>query len=260
MNNNVKIDFKLYNAPQSTCSQRVRFALNIKRIEFEEVLLDLFSGDQLKPEYLKINPNGVVPALDHNGKIILDSAVILEYLEDIYPKNLPLRPADPVKVAEMRTMMRFIDEVPTPAIRIPSYNLAFLPHFQSMSKEEFQELANSKPLRREFLLKMGQKGFSEADMNEALSRLKRGVQRMDTWIDQSGGPWFQGSDISYADIAVMPVIIRLDDINLSYFWDEFPRVSKWLELIQSMDVYKVTFYYGSLLTQKYPHLDKKHKK
>ena len=170
-----------------------------------------------------------------------------------------MRPADPVKAAEMRTMMRFIDEVPTPAIRIPSYNLAFLPHFQSMSEEEFHELAESKPLRREFLLKMGQNGFSEADMNEALSRLKRGVQRMDNWIEQSGGPWFQGSNISYADIAVMPVIVRLDDINLSYFWDEFPRVSKWLELIQSLDAYKVTFYYGSLLTQKYPHLDKKYK-
>ena len=58
---------------------------------------DLFSGDQLKPEYLNINPNGVVPALDHNGKIILDSAVILEYLEDICPKIFPMRSADSVK-------------------------------------------------------------------------------------------------------------------------------------------------------------------
>ena len=48
-------------------------------------ILDLFSGDQLKPEYLKINPNGVVPAIDHDGKIIIDSSVIIEYLEDIDP-------------------------------------------------------------------------------------------------------------------------------------------------------------------------------
>ena len=48
--------------------------------------------------------------------------------------------------------------VPTPAIRVPSYNLAFLPHFQSMSEEAFQALADSKPLRREFLLKMGRAG------------------------------------------------------------------------------------------------------
>jgi glutathione S-transferase len=250
------IDFTLYNAPQSTCSQRVRFVMHIKELPFTEILLDLFSGDQLKPEYLSINPNGVVPALVHNTKTILDSAVILEYLEDICPKINPMRSADPVIAAEMRTMMRFIDEVPTPAIRIPSYNLAFLPHFQAMSKEEFEALADSKPLRREFLLKMGQTGFSEADMNEALSRLQRAVLRMDEWIEQHGGSWLQGNQISYADIAVMPVIVRMQDINLSYYWDNLPKVAKWLEKIHEHAAFSKTFYHGSLLTEKYPHLSK----
>jgi glutathione S-transferase len=49
-------------APQSTCSQRVRFVLNAKGLAFEEHKLDLFSGDQLKPDYLKLNPNGLVPS------------------------------------------------------------------------------------------------------------------------------------------------------------------------------------------------------
>ena len=53
--------FMLYNAPQSTCSQRVRFVLNAKGQPFEETKLDLLAGDQLKPEYLALNPNGVVP-------------------------------------------------------------------------------------------------------------------------------------------------------------------------------------------------------
>ena len=70
----------LYNAPQSTCSQRVRFTLHEKGLAFSEIKLDLFSGDQLRPEYLKINPNGVVPSLVHDGRVIIDSAVILEYL------------------------------------------------------------------------------------------------------------------------------------------------------------------------------------
>jgi glutathione S-transferase len=77
--------FILYNAPQSTCSQRVRFVLNAKQISFEQKLLDLFSGDQLKPDYLAINPNAVVPALLHNDRIILDSAVIIEYLDGVAP-------------------------------------------------------------------------------------------------------------------------------------------------------------------------------
>ncbi|MEX0591220.1 MAG: glutathione S-transferase N-terminal domain-containing protein, partial [Xanthobacteraceae bacterium] len=77
--------FTLYNAPQSTCSQRVRFVLNAKSLPFEEVKLELLEGDQLKPDYLKLNPNGVVPTLVHDGAVVIDSAVIMEYLEEIEP-------------------------------------------------------------------------------------------------------------------------------------------------------------------------------
>ena len=66
------MSFMLYNAPQSTCSQRVRFVLNAKQLAFAETKLDLLEGDQLKPEYLKINPNGVVPMLDHDGDIVIE--------------------------------------------------------------------------------------------------------------------------------------------------------------------------------------------
>ena len=77
--------FKLYNAPQSTCSQRVRFVLNAKGLAFNEIKLNLLEGDQLKPDYLKLNPNGVVPTLDHDGAIVIDSTVITEYLDEVEP-------------------------------------------------------------------------------------------------------------------------------------------------------------------------------
>jgi len=79
------MSFRLYNAPQSTCSQRVRFVFNAKKLPFDEVKLNLLEGDQLKPEYLRLNPNGVVPTLDHDGAIIIDSTVIIEYLDEIEP-------------------------------------------------------------------------------------------------------------------------------------------------------------------------------
>ena len=68
--------FTLYNAPQSTCSQRVRFVLNAKGLPFTEIKLNLLEGDQLKPDYLAKNPNGVVPTLDHDSAIVIDSTVI----------------------------------------------------------------------------------------------------------------------------------------------------------------------------------------
>ena len=180
--------FRLYNAPQSTCSQRVRFVLNTKRLPFDEVRLNLLEGDQLKPEYLKLNPNGVVPTLDHDGAIIIDSTVITEYLDEISPDN-SFTPEGPVARARMRTLMHFIDEMPAAAVRVPTFNLAFLPSFQKMSRESFVAMAESKPLRREFMLTMGQTGFSKADMDAALARLRRTYERMDAEIERSGGPW-----------------------------------------------------------------------
>jgi glutathione S-transferase len=155
----------------------------------------------------------------------------------------------------MRALMRFIDEVPAAAIRVPSYNLAFLPSFQAMSEEEFRALAESKPLRKEFLLTMGRTGFSDAEMKTSMDRLARSVRRMDEAIRASGGPFMLGR-LTLADIAIMPVIVRLEDINLTSMWDEHPAVGVWLEAIQAHPAYARTYYFGSLLTEKYPHLRK----
>lgn len=244
----------LYGAPQSTCSQRARFVLNAKGLAFEDIRLDLFSGDQLKPDYLALNPNGVVPTLVHDRQPVIDSSVIMEYLEEVFPGGRSFVPAAPLGRARMRALVRFIDEVPTEAVRIPSYNLAFLPHFQSLSEAEFQALADSKPLRREFLLKMGRTGFAEAAMNEALDRLRRAVGRMDENFGKTGGPWLLGSDMTLADIAIMPVIVRMADIRLDHMWSERPAIARWLEAIRADPAFGPTYYPGSLLTEKYPHL------
>jgi glutathione S-transferase len=249
-------DFTLYNAPQSTCSQRVRFVLNAKNLPFEEHKLDLFSGDQLKPDYLAINPNGVVPSLVHDEQIITDSSVIIEYLDEAFPDVRPFRPTTLAAIAHLRAALRYIDEIPAPAIRVPSYNLAFLPHFKEMSEEEFNALANSKPLRKEFLLTMGRTGFPQKEMDSALDRLGRSVVRMDEWIVQSGGPWIMGNQMTLADIAIMPVIVRMDDINLHHMWKEKPAITNWLNLLRADAAFAQTYYHGSLLTEKYPHLAK----
>ena len=216
--------------------------------------LDLFSGDQLRPEYLAINPNGVVPTLVDDGAPIVDSSVILEYLDEVFPAPVCFTPTAPLQRAAMRAIVQFMNEVPTPAIRVPSYNLAFLPHFQKMSEEKFLALAQSKPLRKEFLLAMGRTGFPQQAMAEATDRLTRAVERMDSLIADSGGPWLMGAELTLADISVMPVIVRMDDINMHGVWDDRPAIQRWLEAIRAHPAFEPTFYEGSLLTDKYPHL------
>ena len=242
--------YKLYNAPQSTCSQRVRFVLNAKNLPFDEVHLNLLAGDQLAPAYLRLNPNGVVPTLDHDGKIIVDSSVILEYLDEVAPEP-SFTPTSAVARAQMRALMHFIDEMPAAAVRVPTFNLAFLPGFQRMSREEFVAFAESKPLRREFMLGMGQAGFPHSEMDAALARLRRSYERMEREIEASGGPWLLGERMTLADIAVMPVLVRMQDLNLPS-WHDLPHVVAWLGHIRAHDAYAPTYYSGSLLSERFP--------
>ena len=249
--------FTLYNAPQSTCSQRVRFVLNAKGLPFEEKKLDLLAGDQLAPDYLALNPNGVVPTLVHDGGVVIDSSVIIEYLDEVAPQPAGFTPRDPVARAHMRALMRFIDEMPAAAVRVPTFNLAFLPRFAAMSEDEFLAFAESKPLRKEFMLAMGRKGFPQKDMDAALERMARTYARMDREIEASGGPWLLGADITLADVALMPAIVRMADLGFRRDWAALPRVERWYDAILAHPSFLPTYYFGSLLTEKFPHLREK---
>ena len=67
------------------------------------------NGDQFDPAYLKLNPNGVVPTLLHDGTAITESSVILYYLDEVFPSPT-LMPTDPVARAKVRQFNKLIDE------------------------------------------------------------------------------------------------------------------------------------------------------
>ena len=76
----------LYHAWVSSASRRVRFALEEKELPYQSVLVDLKKFEQHSPEYLAINPNGFVPTLLHEGIPVIESSVICEYLDDVFPR------------------------------------------------------------------------------------------------------------------------------------------------------------------------------
>ena len=242
------MSFVLYNAPQSTCSQKVRICLWEKDLPFTEKKLDLFKGDQLTPEYKKLNPNGVVPTLVHDDETIIDSSVIIEYLDEMFPE-VSLSPITPAARAHMREWLRFFEEVPTPAVRVPSYNRVFLRHFQKMTEEEFIAFGESKPLRKDFFLKMGRTGYSDEEMQQAENRLRLSVDRMEIAL-RGAGPWLLG-DYSLADICIIPIMMRMNDIGMQALWADCDEVDKWFARFQEREALKRTFYFGSLLTEQY---------
>ena len=84
---------ELYHNINSVCAQKVRIALKEKRQEVKEHLLTL-QGDQNDPAYMKLNPNGVVPTLVHDGNVIIESSLILYYIDEAFP-DPPLMPKTP---------------------------------------------------------------------------------------------------------------------------------------------------------------------
>jgi glutathione S-transferase len=106
------------------------------------------------------------------------------------------------------------------------------------------------------MLTMGRKGFSEKEMNSALDRLARTLERMEDTIRASGGPWLQGARPTLADVAVMPAIVRMADLGLDKMWKNKPLIARWFDAIRAHPAFKPTYYFGSLLSEKYPHLRK----
>lgn len=100
---------KLYDYYRSSASYRVRIALNIKNISYETLAVHLINngGEHHHPDYLKLNPQGLVPTLNENGHIISQSIAIIEYLEEISP-NPPLLPPTPLGRAQVRSMALMI--------------------------------------------------------------------------------------------------------------------------------------------------------
>ncbi len=100
---------KLYDYYRSTACYRVRIALHYKHIPFETCPIHLVNqgGEQHLPQYLNINPQGLVPALEINGAILTQSLAIIDYLEDSYP--LPtLLPTDSFQRAQIKSLALMI--------------------------------------------------------------------------------------------------------------------------------------------------------
>jgi glutathione S-transferase len=242
----------LYNAAHSTCSQKVRICLAEKNLPFKDVKLDIGKAkEHLRPDYLKINPNGVVPTLVDDGDVIVDSSVICEYLEEKYPE-VPLAPADVVGRARMRAWMRFLEEVPTAAVRVPSFNMGFLPRYEGMDRATFEGVESDiRPIRKQFYRRMGPQGFKKEDVQASLEQIGNTCSRMSAALEK--GPWLLGDQYTLADIIVAPLIDRMADLGMDYIWTEkFPRVADWYERMKARPAFQQTFYPGARMSEFLP--------
>lgn len=238
----------LYNSPISTCSQKVRLCLHEKGLEFENRIVDLAAGAHLQPEYLALNPNGVVPTLLHGNNAIIDSSVIMEYLDEAFPEH-SLMPRSNVGRARVRAWMRYIEEVPTVAIRYPSFNMVLVHTFEALSTAEFAQAAESRPLRKHFYQEMGQDGFDEIAVKNSMERLRQTAERMERALVETS--YLAGAELTIADFAIVPTFDRLADLGLSDIWAGLKHVENWWGRIRDRQAFDAAFHPGSRFSDVY---------
>jgi glutathione S-transferase len=216
---------ELYHSINSVCAQKVRIALNEKRQEAKDHIMTL-RGDQYEPAYLKLNPNGVVPTLVHDGTPITESSMILYYIDEIFPEP-PLMPEAPRQRYGVRMYNKLIDEYVHNSCMILTFATAFRPAFLKMAPEVWQAEINKTPLKRraEYKRSVIERGLDSEFAVEALAQ----HEKLLSWMADSlkGGPYLAGNSFSNADCAVIPYILRLELLKLGGMWDRYPAIADW---------------------------------
>jgi glutathione S-transferase len=216
---------ELYHNINSVCAQKVRIALKEKGHEAKDHILTL-RGDQNEPSYLKLNPNGVVPTLIHDGHPIVESSLILYYLDEAFP-DPPLMPKEPRLRFRVRMYNKLIDEYLHNSCTILTFATAFRPNFQKMAREAWLAEINKAPLKRraEYKRSVIEHGLDSEFAIDALAQ----HQKLLSWMVDSleSDLHLAGNSFSIADVAVIPYILRLELLKLSGMWDQYPAITAW---------------------------------
>jgi maleylacetoacetate isomerase len=170
---------QLFSFWRSLAAFRVRIALNLKGQPFEVVSTDLLKGEQFAPEYLKINPQGVVPALVlDNGTVLTQSMAILEYLDEVFPEP-KLMPADPLARARGRSL----------ALIVVADTHPLVPRIRKYITQDM--------------------GHSEDELNAWIGNWQRaGLAAIEAHLadDGTSGKFCEGDAVTLADLCVVPQV------------------------------------------------------
>jgi glutathione S-transferase len=230
---------KLFHGWLSSASRRVRLCLAEKGIDYESVAIDLGRQQQHSAEYLAMNPNGVVPALQlDDGRSLYESSTICEYLDDIRPEP-PLRPSDPYRVATMRNFVRWTDEHALPHLLVLNWSIALQPGASRWTDRELEEKLARIPTaqRREAWIRIARRPYTEREKADALRSLLELVDRMETMLAEAGD-WLIGSQYTLADIAAVPFIARIAELAPEALdAARHPRVAAWWSRVRARPAY-----------------------
>ena len=226
---------KFYQFGNSVCCQKARITMSEKGLNWEPIEVNLFRNEQYLPEYLKINPKGVVPTMIHSGNVIIESTLICEYLDHVYPTP-PLIPNDPYLRTQMRLWSKIVDEGLHEGISEISFSAMFRERLKKSTPEErevrFGNIGD--PRRRDRFKSTYDLGTQSPFVLYAVAAYYKAFNSMDKAL-AGQGPWLLGEKLSLADINMMPYVARLHYLGLLDVWTaDRPTVRAWWKHTQQL--------------------------
>jgi glutathione S-transferase len=229
---------ELYTHPMSPCAQKVRIVLAEKHLDWIKHHVSLPDKENLKPEYLKLNPLGVVPTLVHDGRPVIESSIICEYLEDTFPEQT-LLPPDTYQRARMRFWMKHVDVKLHPACGTLQWPMVMRPRLMEKSEDErnaILERIPEKP-RRERQKRLVKFGLDAPDVADAVATYRRTILDMELSLTENS--WVASDSFSLADVCLAPYFQTLLQFDwTAMFEQDCPRVTDWFERCRARQSYK----------------------
>lgn len=238
---------ELYHHGSSVCAAKVRYALNIRGVEPDKMTyVDILKGEQFTPEFRKINPKAVVPSLVHDDKIVNESTLICEYVDEVFPGK-KLIPTDPYEKAQMRLWTKAVDEQLHPACGELTFVCCHRHIVMRLGKEKLEEFLKATPdqsvtskwkARKQEIVRLG---FDAPGIADTIRLYDSWLFKMEDALKQH--EWLAGDQFTLADVGFAPYVNRLDMLNMSGLWtgDRLPHVEKWFNKISANESFKKAF-------------------
>jgi maleylpyruvate isomerase len=193
------MDLKLHGYWRSTAAYRVRIALALKGVDARRAAIDLRKGEQSAASYRALNPQGLVPALEVDGRVLIQSLPIIEWLEEVFP-DPPLMPSDPWGRAHVRALA-------------------------SIVASDIHPLNNLRVLQR---LK-GEPGLSEDAVTAWIAEwVTRGFEALEALLPERG--WSFGDRPGLADCCLVPQVYSAQRFGVDLA--AFPKIRRVAALAQ----------------------------
>jgi|SaaInlV_100m_DNA_5_1039725.scaffolds.fasta_scaffold22859_1 glutathione S-transferase len=219
---------KLYHAGLSVCSIKVRLGLAEKELEWESCPVDIRIGEQYNPEYLKLNPNAVVPTLVHDDFVVIESSIILEYLDSLSEHNMLMPDSTRAKTLARIWLLRCLDiHAAINTMTFSTVNREKILSAQTPEQIEKSIDAMPNPLaaakRRDLLTN----GIASSHLFAAFFTLQRLFEDMQNTLITT--QWMTGESYGIVDTALLAYVDRIDRLGMAGLWQEkTPAVGDWL--------------------------------